>query len=498
MNIKRNFLERTYESTMGRFFPKHDMYEKPSVNYGDSDGEQNLVPIVDLSKIQKEIEDDIPKPKNYKNAQAVTELFSDTRQDKKSYFKAVDEIKNYDLAEGIIKNIGLDVLTKDVDTRIDKKFFTIKIDEGIVGDKAEEHQKTAQCFVDELELKQLLKDYINDILWYGEQLFNVDRNEIEVEDIENQPSLTPLYSKNRFKYLVSSGVIQSSSEYLLFRFGSSDKKLVLKTKGDDKNNTITKFFVRPSKGIFSINVINKLKTLKLLESLIPVNEITSLSRKMQFYMRVPQGTSPGDAFKQSRKYELMIKNLLKFETPNNEQEVMKQLLDVKVIPIFGDQQELSEGNIQKPEKLDLSYINDMRESLVNSTNIPRHFIFPNDEASTSPSYLKLLQFIRTEVLGDGVRHLVYNFFKSKNIEIDYSAISIEVPKIQGIEELDTIEYVQMFSQSLSDITRLIQDGGDLLDRAPDSLDKKELVDFLNEKTSTFTGRELFKYVSEEN
>lgn len=481
-------------SFLSRFWPKLAQNNKVTTSITGLDGDG--VPTIDIKDIQKliikdsDIIDAEQQLRNRNTSNILTSILGEPKITKAEYMEAVDEIKEYDLAESIIENVAKDVLTKDVDKNIKNKYFTVSL--------AGEHpelEKECQQVINNFELSLLLKDYMDDILWYGEYVFDIHWKDKTVEDKENQSDLIPLFGRSRFKYLSDESILMDSKDYLVFRMSSMDKKLIFKVKQDDNTYNDIKFFIRPSKGLFSINVINKLRILKLLESLIPINEMTNLSRKMQFYMRVPMGTQPADAFSQCRKYEIMIKSLLKFESPDDSPDLLQRLLDVRVIPLFGDQTELTEGNIPKPEKVDLSYINDIRESLVATTNIPRRFIFPNDDSPLSASYLRLLQHIREEVLGNGVRHIVYEYLhkvRRNPVKFDFNDIYINVPKIQGISELDTLEYSQMFNQSLTDLNRLIDEGGKLIQDAPSTINKEELVAFLNEKMKVFTDRAIFK------
>lgn len=460
------------------------------------------VPVLDMSEIAKKVnsgegelrraEIAISKSKNKNFLASILDLPKETKSE---YIDAVDGIKDYDLAESIIENVSKDVLTKDVDKNVKSKFFTVQLPNG---KGFEAIEKECQKIIDSFELPLLLKDYMDDILWYGEYIFDIHWKEKTLDDKENQKDIMPIFTRARMKYVSENDILQSSADYMVFRMSSMSKQILFKVKLDKEDQDereFVKFFVRPAKGLFSLNVINKLKILKLLESMIPINEMTNLSRKMQFYMRVPVGTQPADAFSQARKYEIMIKSLLKFETLDDSVDLFTKLLDVKVIPLFGEQNELAEGNIPKPEKVDLSYINDIRESLVATTNIPRRFIFPNDDSPLSASYLRLLQNIREEVLGNAVRHIVYVYLRkvrSQPVKIDFDNIHIKVPKIQGISELDTLEYSQMFNQSLTDMNRLIDEGGKLIQDAPSTIDKTALVDFLNEKMKVFTDKTIFK------
>ncbi|HEG8094311.1 TPA: hypothetical protein SFZ49_001996, partial [Campylobacter jejuni] len=68
-------------------------------------------------------------------------------------------------------------------------------------------------------------------------------------------------------------------------------------------------------------------------------------------------------------------------------------------------------------------------------------------------------------------------------------------KIQGLDELDTIEYSNMFTTTMSDITKMIDDISNTIQSAKDNnqcVDMNSLVEFFNAKTRPIYGVDLFK------
>lgn len=397
---------------------------------------------------------------------------------KQAYNESVNSIKDYHLAEGIINNIANDVLHKYYDKKTRSRFFEVSIKNN--KDYKIDIKKLTND-LDNFNIELMLTDYIFEILWYGEYYFKIDYENNDLDDVEQDETFS-LFIRGRLKYIIKNLKVFDSKDYMIFKLFPTSNKLLFK---DDAQAS---YFVRMSRGVFSSAAINLMTTLRLMEALIPVNQIDALSKKMQFYMRVPNGTSPKEAYDKARRYELLLLGLLKSEVPTTVEGLLNEASKVKVVPLFGEQQELTSLNLDKTEKIDLTFINDLREQLINTTSIPKSFIFPESVDGNNSKYLRLLSAIRN-ALAEGPRHLAYELItKQYGKKIDFKDIEVTTPSIQGLEDLDAIEYNTIFNQTISDINKIVQDVSDTLDRVKDSkyVKVEPLVDFYNAKLAPLT------------
>lgn len=481
-----NIFESMYNKVAGLLPTQYRQEVVPLVD--DISGDYKPVFSVDIDKILKESQFNLLKGTLSNNDRMMLQNLQATLTkpitDKNSYYLAIDSLKDNSLAESIVEKVRDDVLNKDYNDK-SVPFFKVVIKSDL--DKNNVMEDDAQSFINNLNLFRVVTEYLDDILWYGDYSFILDWENKEIDDLDSQKSVLPIYVRGKFKYLVDSNrIFQSSKDYVTFRLGSQSKKLLV------KDTTNARFVVKLSKGLFSPTVVKLFKTLELLENLIPMGEVDSLSRKMQFYMRVPKGTTMEEAYDMTRKYETMLLGLLKTDNSTDLSSIMNEMLKIKVIPLFGSQEELSEFNIPKAEKIDLTYINDLREQLNSRLSLPRSFIFADDPELSSPSYLRKLEAIRGN-LGSAVKHIVYEYIVTqKKIKIDYDSISIITPPIVGIDSLDSMEYIQLVNTSLSDLNRVIQEMGETISNASNSVDKEKLVKFLNKKVKPIVGEAIFK------
>lgn len=481
-----NIFESMYNKVAGLLPTQYRQDVVPLTD--DISGDYRPVFTADIDKILKDSQFNLLKGTLSNNDRIMLQNIQATLTkpitDKASYYIAIDSLKENSLAESIVEKVRDDVLNKDYNDRT-VPFFRVSLKSG--KDNNVQLEEEAQSFLNNLNLYRLLNEYLDDLLWYGDYSFNIDWKNNEIDDLDSQKSVLPIYIRGKFKYLVDSNrIFQSSNNYVTFRLGSQSKKLLV------KDTTNARFIVKLSKGLFSPTVIKLFKTLELLENLIPMGEVDALSRKMQFYMRVPKGTTMEEAYDMTRKYETMLLGLLKTNSATDLSSLMNEMLKIKVIPLFGSQEELSEFSIAKAEKIDLTYINDLREQLNSRLSLPRSFIFSDDLELSSPNYLRKLEAIRGNLAG-AVKHIVYEYLVSKHdTKLDYDNIHIHTPPIVGVESLDSMEYMQLVNSSLSDLNRVISEMGDTIQNASSSIDREKLVKFLNKKLHPLTGNDIFK------
>lgn len=430
-------------------------------------------------------------------SKALIQSVSSVSNSKKEYIKRIDGIKNYSLAESIITAIASDVFEKHNDKSLYPRFFNVRVDSPLVSDDV------VNSFLDKFNLEVFLRDYIYELLWYGEYTFKVDWKNLELDDFDGNRECLSCFSRGRFKYVIRNqktnrGVEQlaySTGNYVSFRLFSSSQSSTF------QDSSGANIFIRLSRGIFSDSAVALLETLRLLETLIPITEINSISSKSQFYLRMEMGTDVRTAYDRARTYELMLKGLMgSNEVPSDLNSLLEQMTQVKVIPTFAGQGELEQQTIEKPPKIDLTYINDLRGQLANLCKVSRKFVIPDANDSNDSDYLKLLGSIR-KTLANSVKHITYNYIKYfLQADITYDQIHVDTPKIQGLDELDTIEYSNMFTTTMTDITKMIDDITNTIQSAKDNnqcVDVQLLVDFFNAKTRPIYGVDLFKVPQDE-
>lgn len=565
-------------SSVTRFFPQYVW--KGTISHSDGtiekDGSYTVAkdltdPIFARNPVSNDrpisrSEQDNARRKEVSLAQLYASLGS-TISSKREYIDKVDSIRNYSLAAGIVNKVADDVMSKYNDKTLYPRFFDIRVN---TDDELREiiSPDLINRFLDKFNLEVFLKDYMEDLCWYGEYTFKIDWPNLELDDIDDGLNKIAVFSRSRFKYIVDiekddgditrplgngytdydrsinsasstpSNAIETldksqsamvgskvslvpSRDYMVFRVGSSNVDLKI------KDNTGAKLFTKLPEGIFSTTAINLMNTLQLLEELIPLGEITAVTNKSMFYLRMPIGTTMEQAYSNARKFETILIGLSRYEeTPKDFKDLLSNSSKVKVIPLIGEQSQLESGNMEKREKVDLTFINDIRAQLANATSLPKKFFISDADDTTDTAYLKLLSNIR-ENISISVKHLVYNYINKilipvayKNGEIpndllnvrinednshslelpmiNYDDLEVITPKVLGVDELDAVEYTNLFSQTLKDINDMISSSQQTIEQANALVvNKPVLIDFLNKKLAPLIGENIFLDYKEE-
>lgn len=423
--------------------------------------------------------------KNYESIGKMINSITSQIKSKTEFYARVNQFKSYDLVESIVQNVNNDILFKYIDK--DLPFYHASCDE-----LSEEENKKFQSFMRKLDIPDVLQENLPDILLYGEVIFKIDWEHNQLDDILNQDKTISIFSRNKFVNVVNidSKEAHTATDYVSFRlFNMPDKTQILDASG-------AKYSTRLSRGLFTQGSLERITTLRLLESLMPVTEVANLSSKTQYFMRVPTGTPVKEAYDNVRKYEQMLMALMKTETSKDTNELIQNLTKIKVVPLFGDQQELSSSSLPQQNRIDLSQLNDMRTQVASYMIIPLRYVISSDVTPLDPKYLQNLSFIRRR-LGDAIKWIAYcychKYHKDKNI--DLSDIKVTTQRVKGAEELDTIDFMQLNNQAMSDLNTYIGAASDLLTNIkPDIVDTAALIDILNRNVGTLSGtnKKLFK------
>ena len=81
--------------------------------------------------------------------------------------------------------------------------------------------------------------------------------------------------------------------------------------------------------------------------------------------------------------------------------------------------------------------------------------------------------------------------KGANIKLDEEELKVKLPTVPGTETLDSVDIADATSNVLSNVQRIIQDYVDTLTEAPPEVDKKVLLNVLNDKIEPILGKRPF-------
>lgn len=401
---------------------------------------------------------------------------------KRNIIDSMESIRNHDYVEVILRDLATEVLTRSYDKKTPFFLFKSDVHESLV-DKV-------NIDIKNLKLYNVINDIIEDYLLYGEYIIKMDYANNELDDSIDQSMIMPAYSKSSIEkvYDEEQGVVRSPGEYLILRLFHSRVKL-----DDIKTDSGSNYYLRLPRGIILQSIIPKITNLKLLESLQPAIELQAIDEKMYFYARFPSGNDVKEAYKQCRDYEKLLKSLLTTNINSSSvNDIIENASRIKVIPLFGDQSEISQQSITKINRIELSQVDDLRNSISNALKIKI-----NGDNSTNPEYFKLVKRIRDK-LAESIKEFIYYYVKQKySIDMDDDEFDILVPDVHGSEDLDLIDYINMHQSTYKDAWELVKLTSESLKEVSTdpTIDQEVLVSHMTDRLSKLVGSNLFKSFS---
>jgi len=405
---------------------------------------------------------------------------------KKTYFDAIKTVEKLDYVKSIVRTFATDIMNKGFNEK-ESKFFTVRF----TSDYLDKYSDECNEFLHNLKIYEYLHDMLPYALQRGERIVKLDFKNAEIAELPDQEYRYTMYDRGNYDCCFFAGPDKEKffkpTIYVPIRF--STYSYLTDYVGSDESQLI----VRIGDPLIPASTIERFKSLKILESLIPMGELINIDRKLYFYYRVPPGLSVKDAFAQARDYEIMLEQMLSFEIPDTVEQLLANIAKVKVIPMFGDK-ETQNQELPKPDRIDPDSLKNIKRSILAAVgNPPASCLGLEDSEKPSPSYLQLLKRMRLG-LAECVRWMVYCYLQYKGISVNYENVIIDVPKIPGSDELEVIDYLQMFSDHLNSINSLIETASRTIsDTAGNgSVDTQALVNYLNDKMKQVTKTDIFK------
>lgn len=411
----------------------------------------------------------------------------DSTSTKIEFKRKIDSIKDIDYIEALIRSMEVDVLKKNWDPA-QGPFFSFSI----INEKYKKYEDNIRNDIENLGIYQWLTEHIRDILLYGQYIFKIDYTHDELDDFLDQVRTLPAYNRGDIKKVFTnikinsdeidtgtnpafsvsgmpsvvtipggkytglnnsseapsgsndmtadgSGTLYDAKEFFIFTLYAKYRE----TKVRSTNGSY--YRIKIPEGVIPESIISKIVNLKMLEALQPLIELQALDEKMFFWVRFPVGQDYTEAMKTVSRYEQYIKSALAIGDvdPTDISSLLQKATTAKVIPLFGDQNQMESQTINKINRIDLSSLSDIRNGISAALDAKI-----DGDNSTYPRYLKKIRMIR-QLLQDSASESLRGYIKVKyNIDLKPADFKLSVPEIYGAEELDTNEYrtLQMDSE----------------------------------------------------
>lgn len=430
----------------------------------------------------------------YTGVGSVVSALAENIKTKTTLIEKLDEIRSFDYIESPIRDLGTDTMTKNFDPS-ERSYFQFVMKQS--GNENEEKKKVNKELIDKVndylvnsKLYEMILENVEDFLLYGEYLFKNESDEDGggiIDDSVEQNTTVPIYEKGTLVkvYEIGNKKLVNPSKYVVLTLFKSPKKIRIKSASGKY------YYVRIPRGVINESLIEKIKALKILETLQPMTELMAIDEKLYFYVRFPQGKDMNEAYQEVNGYERFLKSVLSLDTPESVSEILDKITKVKVIPLFGSQEEIRPQTISKVNRIELAQLNDLRDSISSSMKID----IMSKEGENSPQYLKLIKRIR-KMIASSVKVHISHKLEEWGDDLDYSEFEILTPELKGADDIDVIDYTNLYSSTLKEVSDLISDlNGRLLELVnPENgstVDVQKVVDYYNEKMRPIIGHDIF-------
>lgn len=427
-------------------------------------------------------------PANYRSVGSqLGSIIMKASESKKQIISDLEQIRDVDYIDTILRDVGGEVLTRGYDQQTEGEFFKF------VMKKDDEESKELQVRVNndlvDLKLYDLLMEYIDDYLFYGQFVFNYDHITNELDDTLNQLTTIPAFKKTELSrvYDESESKLVHHSHYLVLNLFSYRHRLKVRS-----NDTDEIYNLKIPRGIIPHSIIKKIKDLKLLEALQPILEMQAIDEKMYFYIKFPAGKDAKEAYVEARNYEKLLKSMISVDLSGNSDNldnVIDKITSVKVIPQFGHQDDLRPQTFNKTNKIDLSQIEDMRKSISNALKID----ITGENRDKETEYFKLIKKIRNHLrmsVSEFVKSMVLNRYGVSLGDRDFDLL---VPEVQGANELDTLDFTKLKRDAIKDdMTAIVETVDEVQKLIKNPLIKREaILEFYKSKMATISLSGIF-------
>lgn len=405
-------------------------------------------------------------------ADLVRQIYSAVTKERDKFKREFYPLKSSYIVEGILNVIVEDALTPDILTGDIVEF----------GSPDAKIHKSLETLQRRFDFDILIDDIIMDLVTFGDytvkMIIHKGEGVIEVRDSIVQNTIIPIYDQGYpSKYICledSKLVIKEPHEYVNFILGRN------KIRFDLRPYKISEKFFE-EQGFHPSNVrigrpmlygvLDKIKELALLESLVPATKLSQLSTGSIVSVLVPPTMNPDEAFNATKRYEQVLNQRIGLNRDGNlftVADIVSVFGKIKVVPQYGDKGTLSPIDVKDNRNVDdlLNSIQGVRQSITTSIGIPSEVIFGGDIPQSDllrryARYMRKVKSVQSSVRQGltqiAMAHLVncgFDKILPSDIQIAFKNESI------NIDELEKLEYVEaaltQVSQAVNFLTTMDQ------------------------------------------
>ncbi|MHA1866823.1 MAG: hypothetical protein ACTSXD_02015 [Candidatus Heimdallarchaeaceae archaeon] len=419
--------------------------------------------------------------------------------DKKEIYTTYTEIrKSNHLVVSLLNKVAIDVLYKGRDRK--EPLFDVKYD------KDPNMQKILTRTLQAFKVEKHLEEDIFELLLFGEYYLKNDFKNNQLDDCYEYIDILPIYSRGELVECYETNQEKSNNYYgesidpksvFIMSLALPGERIKLKVFDDSGN----RYYIKIPSPFIIPSTLSLLTSIAIMEKLIPLNQLMKIDKGQMITVGVPPGTPVAQMFEITREYEKQLNSRLQIDANTvSVDDLISGFGRYKCVPVIGDRKatmdtkDLPQGG--DIESNDFEYL---ARTLANRLGVPVSYIFKGIDEDPKVTLLYLLKVeLMRERLRESVKSFLINYIdyrrevKGDSLILDPSQLHIMTPAIPGIESLDTVDYADALSATMSNVLRLVNDFTDVIDKeTTKSLDKKALIEVLNQRLEPILGKEVF-------
>lgn len=433
----------------------------------------------------------------YINQMLVSALFQSV-QSKKALKAFHDSLQDHYMLRLIKNGIYHDVFYKFVDPKYSPAGLPITVEASNEKLKNRVIEK-----LEELRVRDIVKEILDATLYLGEYLLFYDEKEDQVDEtLIDQTSWRSVYQRGKLAKIVaytnSDRLDELKDRAIIFRI----KYLPLKLSvlGEDEYP----FYAYIGQGIIGIEILNLINTIRLIETLLPINQVMNVQAGQLVYARFPEApTDIGSAFDIARQYERLLNAGVEASSnlssgPVSLQDIVSSIAKWRVIPLFGDKGSIEPRELPRPNPIDMQTINYLKQALSDAIPLPPAYLGIQDTTGGNQDRNKLAQYytmiseIRAAIAD--FADVVVRMSLSRERSKISGEFSINPVNISGIVENQMGDYFDLTAFISDAIQRTILSLADIQDRASAYVNTPAIAKAFNRLFEPLTGGEPIIFV----
>lgn len=422
----------------------------------------------------------------YINQLLVSALFKSV-QSKKAIKAFHDALSDHYLLR-IIKNaIYQDVLYKFIDPNETQIGLPI-----IIKCSSKKCEERIIRELEELRVPEIVREILDATLYLGEYLLFFDEENYQIDEtLIDQTAWRAVYQRGRLSRIVtfsnSERIEALKDRALIFRVKYLPLKLNVLGQDDYP------FYAYVGQGIIGPEILNLIQTIRLIEALMPINQVLSVQAGQIVYARFPEAPANiKEGFDLARQYERLLNAPVEVSTstdPTSYQDIIASVAKWRVIPLFGEKGVIEPRELPRPGPIDMQALAYIKQALADAIPLPAAYLGvaeQNQDRNKLAQYYMMITEIRRAIAEFVEEVIAMAIAGKKGVSGEYSVSPISV---SGILENQMGDYFDLAAFVMDAITRTVLSLVDMRERGGDWLNIGVLSQTVNRIFSPLTGGE---------